>query len=176
MAARDAASHNSGWQSMGVIGAWVIPPASGPAVSGVSPARATTASATYTFTFTDTNGFADLAVLNVLVNRFLDGRNGCYVAYVPSSPTTGLVLLVNDNGDAGGPYQTLSVPGTGVIQNSQCMISGAGSSVAGSGNTLTLTLPITFSPGFTGSQVIYAAARSSARTSGWQPIGSVTVP
>jgi hypothetical protein len=104
-------------------------------------------------------------VLNVLVNRFIDGRNGCYVAYVPTGPATGTVLLVNDAGDAGGPFQSLAIGTSGVIQNSQCTISGPGSSATGSGTTRTLTLPITFSPDFAGSQVIYVAARSDTQTS-----------
>ena len=130
----------------------------------------------YTFTFADSNGFLDLTILNVLINTAVDGRSACYIAYVPSGPTTGTVLLVNDAGNASGPFQTLTIPGPGTIENSQCTIRGAGSSATGSGNTRTLTLPIGFRPGFTGNQVVYAAGRSSTLTSGWQALGSVTVP
>ena len=62
--------------------------------------------------------------------------------------------------------------GTGSLGNSQCTISGAGSSVTGSGNVLTLTLNMTFSAAFSGNRVIYMAARdSSQNTSGWQTLG-----
>ena len=37
-------------------------------------------------------------------------------------------------------------------------------------------MPITFSQPFAGNQVIYAAARSNTLTSGWQSIGTVSVP
>jgi len=175
MAARDTASNNSGWQALGV---WNVPgPApAGPAVTGVTPARSVTASQTYTFTYTDTNGYQDLSVLNVLINNSIDGHNACYIAYVPSGAATGTLLLVNDAGDAGGPYQTLTIPGAGSINNSQCTINGAGSSATGSGNTLTLTLPITFSPGFAGNRIIYPAARTNSLTSNWQAVGTATVP
>jgi hypothetical protein len=49
--------------------------------------------------------------------------------------------------------------------------------VSASGNTLTLNLAITFSPSFAGNQVSYLAARNnSTGNSGWQAVGSVTVP
>jgi hypothetical protein len=39
-----------------------------------------------------------------------------------------------------------------------------------------LTLPITFNAGFAGNQVFFLAARSNSVSSGWQAVGSVTVP
>jgi hypothetical protein len=101
----------------------------------------------------------------------------CYIAYVPSGPTTGTVLLVNDAGAEGGPFQALALPGAATVQNSQCTISGAGSSVSSSGNTLTLNLATAFSSGFAGNRVFYLAARNNgAGNSDWQAVGSVTVP
>jgi len=51
-------------------------------------------------------------VVNVLINNFLDGRQACYLAYVVSP---GFLLLVDDAGDAGGPFAG--------SQNSQCAAS-----------------------------------------------------
>src|SRR6185436_1510534 len=106
------------------LGTWNVPgaPANGPAVSGMSPGRSTTAAATYTFNFTDTNGWQDLSVLNVLINNAIDGRQGCYVAFLPTGANAGSVLLVNDLGDAGGPYAVLTLPGSAPssVANSQC--------------------------------------------------------
>src|SRR5262245_56290811 len=70
------------------------PPNFAPTVVSVSPA---VASQTYTFTFSDPNGYQDLSVVNVLINRFLDGRNGCYLAY---SRPNNVLYLVNDSGTA----------------------------------------------------------------------------
>jgi hypothetical protein len=167
---------NSGWQAMGT---WNVPGAqpTGPAIGGVSPGRSTASAGTYTFTFTDTYGYADLAVLDILTDSYLDGVGACYVAYVPTSATTGYLYLVDDAGDGGyasGSPALLSSGGT--LHNSQCRISTAGSSASASGNTLTLNLAITFSPSFAGNQIFYVAARNNgAGNSGWQAVGSVTV-
>jgi hypothetical protein len=169
LAAQDSSS-NSGWQALGTYN---VPGSvnSGPAVSGMNPGRTVSSPQAYTFTFTDTNGTGDLAVLNVLVNNFIDGRVGCYIAFVPP----GTLYLVDDAGDAGGPYTSTTIPGSGSVSNHQCTISGQGSSVSSAGNTITLTLAITFSQGFSGNRVFYLAARSNTANSDWQAVGSTTV-
>ena len=177
LAARDGGSGNSGWQPLGT---WRVPgtvPA-GPSVSGMSPARTATSGQTYTYTFTDTNGYSDLAVVNVLTNGSLNGMGACYVAFVPASATSGYLYLVDDAGDGGYVNGSpITLPSSSTLQNSQCTISGAGSSVTASGNTLTLKLAVTFNAGFAGNQVFYVAARNnSTGNSGWQAVGSVTVP
>jgi hypothetical protein len=132
---------------------------------------------TFSFTFSDPDGWQDLGVLNVLVNNFLDGRQACYIAYLPSGPASGTVLLVDDAGNAGGPFASLLLPGSGSISNGQCTIAGTGSSVTGIGNTLTLTLKITFNPTFVGNKVINMAARDTAsHNSGWQSLGVWNIP
>jgi hypothetical protein len=173
LAAQDG-SGSSGWHPLGV---WNVPGAavSGPSVSGMSPGRSTTSPQTYTFTFSDTMGWQDLAVANVLINNAIDGRNACYVAFVPAGAGGGAVYLVDNAGDAGGPYAGMVLPGTGSVSNSQCAIAGATSSASASGNTLALTLAITFSHGFTGNRVFYLAARSGTQNSGWQAVGTVGV-
>jgi hypothetical protein len=176
MAARSN-TQNSGWQALGT---WDVPGSSptGPAVSGMTPGRSTTMGQTYTFAFTDTNGYTDLNVLDILTNSFLDGISACYVAYVLTGPTTGYVYLVDDYGAGGyaaGSPMLLSAGGT--LQNSQCTINTAGSSASASGNNLNLNLAITFKAAFAGNQVFYLAARNATTgNSGWQPAGSVTVP
>ena len=154
------------------------PPPTGPAVGGVSPGRSTSSGQNYTFTFTDTNGYTDLSVVDILANSFLDGITACYLAYVPNGATTGYLYMVDDAGDGGyvsGSPMLLSSGGT--LQNGQCIVSTAGSSASASGNTLKLNLAIAFKSGFAGNQVFYLAARNnSAGNSGWQATGSVTVP
>jgi len=175
MAAQDNTPSNSGWQTLGV---WQVPGPvpPGPSVGGVSPGRSTSSTQTYTFTFNNTNGFADLAVMNVLINNAINGIAACYIAFVPSGPTAGSVYLVDDAGNAGGPFAGTVLPGSGSVSNSQCTIDGTGSSVSASGNTLTLTLNMTLKPAFTGNRVIYMAARSNTLNSDWQAMGTVSVP
>ena len=175
MAAADTGTNNSGWQALGT---WAVPGTAptGPSVVSVTPGHSTLAGQTYTFTFADTKGFADLSVLNVLINNFIDGRHACYVAYVPTAATTGTLLLVDDAGDAGGPFQNLAIPSTSSVQNSQCSISGVGSSSSASGNTLTLNLAISFTPSFAGNRVVYPAARSNTLSSDWHAMATIAVP
>ena len=174
MSAQDA-SANSGWFALGT---WNIPGSaiSGPGVGGVTPGHSTGFAQTFQFTFTDTNGFQDIAVADVLINNAIDGRHACYVALVPINASSISVLLVDDSGDAGGPFSGMVVPGSGTVSNSQCSIAGAGNAVNASGNTLTVTLPITFTQSFTGNQIVYAAARNNnGQNSGWQAVGTTSV-
>ena len=175
LAARDLLGGNSGWEPLGTWDA-PGPASSGPSVTGVTPATSGAASQTYIFTFTDTNGWQDIAVANVLINSAIDGRHACFLAFVPTSASAGSVFLVDDAGDGAGPYSGVVVPGPGSASNSQCSIAGAGSSVNSTGNTLILTLAIAFTQSFSGNQIVYAAARSLTLSSGWQAVGTATVP
>lgn len=146
----------------------------GPTAVSVAPAGGTGAVQAFQFFFSDPDGWSDLTVVNILINFWLDGRQACYLAYLPASRS---LLLVDDAGNAGGPFQGMVLPGSQTIANSQCTIYGSGSSAAGSGQTLTLTLNVAFSAGFAGTRIIYLAARDAAgNNSGWQRLGVWSVP
>jgi hypothetical protein len=67
--------------------------------------------------------------------------------------------------------------GSGSVQNSQCVVNGAGSSGTGNGNLLTLVLSMSFKPAFAGNKVIYMAARDvQGGNSGWVAEGVWNVP
>jgi hypothetical protein len=171
LAARDQAGNSSGWQPLGV---WQVPfiPSGTIAAATLSPstgsATAGTAN-TFTLTLTDINGATDLGIVNLLINGAIDGRQACYLAYVPSNNT---LLLVDDAGHAGGPYAGMVLGGGGSIQNSQCSV-GAGSTAFLGGTQLTLRLNITFNPAFMGNRVLYIAGRDTAggNNTGWQAMG-----
>jgi hypothetical protein len=95
---------------------------------------------------------------------------------VPSGAAAGSVFLVDDAGNAGGPYAGMLLPGSGSVFNSQCTVTGTGSSFSTSGNTLTLKLAIAFNHTFAGNRVVYPAVRSNTLNSDWQAVGSVIVP
>ena len=147
-----------------------------PGVVSINPVVSTGSAGFYTFQFSDTAGWQTLAVVNVLINTALDGRQACYLAFVPSGPSSGSLLLVDDAGDAGGPFSGMMLPGSASINNTQCSVSGAGSLVSAVGDTLTLVLNVSFSPSFAGNKVVYAAARDAANNSGWQTMGVRGVP
>ena len=111
----------------------------------------------------------------MLINYDLDGRQACYLAYVVPSNS---LLLVDDAGDAGGPFAgNIVLNGSGSVNNSQCTITGAGSIAVGNGNTLTLTLNLSFTSSFGGNKVVYLAAGDSVgNNSGWVAMGVHGVP
>jgi hypothetical protein len=171
MAARNIVEDTSGWQALGT---WQVPGASAgvATANAVAPARGSGSGGTFTFTFSDTRGYLNLGVVNILINDFLDGRQACYLAY---SRRYNVLYLVNDAGTALSPGLVLG--GSGTVSNSQCTVSAAGSSVNGSGNTLTVSLNLAFSGSFKGNRVVYLAARDlpEANNSGWQALGSWSV-
>jgi uncharacterized repeat protein (TIGR01451 family) len=171
-AAQDLLGYNSGWQALAT---WGVPglATTGPAVSGMTPAQSSAATQTYTFTFTDTNGWADLSVLDILVNKALNAAGACYLAVVPASKA---VYLVDDQGDAGGPYASMTIPSSSSASNSQCTIIGTGSSITSTGNAVTVVLRISFTSTFGGNRVFYLAAGSTKGNSGWQAVGSASIP
>jgi len=83
------------------------------------------------------------------------------------------LYLLNDAGNAWMGPLTPGVAGT--QSNSQCTLDAGSSSVSGSGNTLTVTLRLTFSGSFTGTKNVYGEAVDNAsRNSGWQTLGTWT--
>jgi hypothetical protein len=166
-AQQDIVTSNSGWQA---VAAWGVPGGASrsPAAVSVVPGSGSGLSQMFTATFTDTNGTSDLGVINILINRALNGANGCYLAY---SQPANILYLVDDSGTSLLPAITLGAPGS--VQNSQCTVNGPTSSVIRSGNTLTLNLDMSFSAGFAGTRIIYLAAGTvEGANSGWQPLGT----
>jgi len=178
LAAGDAGGNNTDWQGVGVWQA-TFTPSGTIAVVSASPARGAAAAGTpetLTFTWTDTKGASDFGVVNVLVNRFIDGRQACYLAYAAAGNT---LYLVDDAGDAGGPFAGGMVlnGSSAAIQNSQCSVSGTGTSASMSGNTLTLVLNVTFKSGLSGNRIVWAAGRDGAglNNTDWQSMGTWSV-
>ena len=137
-----------------------------PSAGLVSPASGSGVGMAFTFGFSDPDGYQDLGVLNILINSALDGRQACYLAY---SRPLNVLYLVNDPGTA---ITGLLLNGAGSISNSQCAISGPGTFAVGYGDTLYLTINVTFQPGFAGDKLFYTAARDVAENnSGWQSRG-----
>ena len=140
-----------------------------PSPVGVSPASGFMSGQTLTFSFSDPRGTADLGILDVLINRFLDGRNACYIAFdLPHSVT----YLVADDGAT-----LVAVPASGTAANSQCTVGIAPTQISAVANTVNLGLNITFKTAFGGNKVIYMAARDVAQNnSGWAALGVVQAP
>ena len=165
---------SSGWQT---VGTWSLSaPAGSPPPTSVSvtPNSGNGSSGAYNFLFTDPAGYSDISAVAITLGPSSSALAGvCYLSYSP--PPVNALSLLNDAGTGSGSSQPLGTPGT--LQNSQCSVDTGASSSSGTGNNLTITLALTFKSGFAGNQNIYASASGkSDSTSGWQSIGSWTVP
>jgi hypothetical protein len=131
------------------------------------------ASQTFSLQFSDTAGAASLQTLYVYFTATLvnPAANSCLLWYNPAANQINLI-------QNGGTTWFTATPGTATtLQNSQCSLNVAATTVTMSGNTLTLNLPMTFLPAYAGAKNIdMYAADVSGSNSGWQQLGTLTVP
>jgi len=113
----------------------------------------------------------------VLINNALNGESACYFALVVSPTSEGTLYLVGDGTPGSPTYAGVeNLPTNTTLSNSQCSLNLGHASVNAAGNTLILELPITFSNTFTGNKIFYVGAREASATSGWQIVGTTTLP
>ncbi len=172
MKADDNGGQTSGWQ---IPGTWSIPPTSNlpPSIVSVTPNSGSgLGPQSFSFVYSDPNGFAYLNTVQALFSATGSNSNSCWALYVRA---TNNLYLMNDAGTSWlGPMTQGSA---GTLQNSQCTINVGSSSASGSGNNLTLNLPITFTSSFAGTQSTWMKADDNGgQTSGWQIPGSWSVP
>lgn len=115
----------------------------------------------------------NINVADILINNFIDGRGACYLAYSPPSNT---LYLVNDNGEAGGPFSGSLVLGNfGTIENSQCAVTLV--SAGWNGAALNVTINFAFKPAFAGNKIVYLGVSDlTGYSTGWQAAGIWQVP
>jgi hypothetical protein len=116
--------------------------AQGPTNVSVTPSTGTGMSQTFTAVYSDAGGYPQMQVAMILIQppSFTSyGFYDCFAYY--NKWSNGLYLLA----DAGGPWLgPITAGASGTLSNSQCTLDGAGSSVNGSANTLTVGYSITF--------------------------------
>jgi uncharacterized repeat protein (TIGR01451 family) len=143
-------------------------PGGTPYVVSVTPNPATGLSNTFALVFADTAGHASLKYVGAIFNPGVLTSNSCYVLYYPS---TNLLYLYT----TAGTGTTKITPGSGTLSNSQCTITGSGTSVVKSGDKLTLNLDVTASSTYTGKQSIFMYAEDdSLANTGWVNKGTWT--
>jgi hypothetical protein len=174
--AQNGAGVNSGWQTRGT---WTVPGGAPPPATvtvtadSVTPNAGSGASQAFAFQYADTAGAMDLAQGWVWINASFASTlaNSCVTYYTRGLNT---VSLMND---AGTTWMTATLGSSGTLQNSQCAIALGSTTAVLSGNTLTLTLALTFTPAFNGAKNVYVYAQNGAGVnSGWQTRGTWTVP
>jgi hypothetical protein len=144
----------------------------GPAVSPVSPSSGTGKTVAFTAQYSDPAGAGNLQTTEFLVSDSTAAHaNACYVQYRAAENA----FYLRDDVDSKwlGGFR----PGTAIaVSNSQCSLTGAGGAVSSSGNTLSVTLPITFQLAFglSGStKFIYGmAVDNNGVSSSYQQTGS----
>jgi hypothetical protein len=161
------ATNSSGTNSSPI---WSFITTNATAVS-VTPSSGAGLSQTFALKYSDTAGANNLQSVAVSFNTMIAGNatNSCVLTY---DITTNQVSLLND----GNTGSTSATPGaSGTLSNSQCSLNVPGTSVATSGNTLTLNLPMTFQEAYAGVKNVYLyAADISGANNGWQQLGKWT--
>jgi len=105
--------------------------------------------------------------LRILLNSAVDGRHACYVYYDRATNTFALVK------DAGAETTSLPAGHPGVIENSQCSLDGAKSSVLVDANTAKVRVGLHFKQSFAGKKNIYTyVEEASGSNTGFVPGGS----
>ncbi len=155
------------------MGTWQIPAANAaPTPISVSPASGSGSSQTFSFVYSDPDGGQDISATMFLINRELNAVASC-VAYYES--VSNLLYLLNDASTAW--LMPGRQPGTATqLQNSQCTLSLQNASASVVGNTLTLTVPVSFTSSFAGTKNIYLQVTDRAGAqSDWSALGTWTV-
>jgi sugar lactone lactonase YvrE len=136
----------------------------------VTPSGGTGNPGAFTFVFSDTDGWTSILSTMILFNSSLAFPNACHVVYEPGNNR----FFLADDGETKylGP---VTLGALQIVENSQCRISGAGSSAVGMGTSLTLTLAVSFKAPFVGAKNIYLEAQNYYIQSAWQQTGSWTI-
>ncbi len=147
------------WQQ---IGTWT------PSGSGVamSPASGSGVTQTFSIAYTSTSQAQE----HLIFNSSLTGNGACYVIY---DRNWNQLLIANDQGNG---VLASTAPGSSVtLANDQCSVVNSQVAFSPSGNTVKLTLTMTFAPSFTGPKNVYANILNSSYVPGtWQQIGTWT--
>jgi parallel beta-helix repeat protein len=140
-------------------------------VVSASPTSGSGSGTTFTLVVADLNGAPDITSAVFLVNSSLTGNNGCFVNYTPGNNS---IALANNAVTA---WSTATLGSSTLLTNSQCTVNPALATAVASGDTLTVTIPVTFAAAFAGAKTTWGYANDQTGFSnGYQVTGSWTVP
>ncbi|MGD0581273.1 MAG: hypothetical protein ABSC08_20450, partial [Bryobacteraceae bacterium] len=161
------------------MGTWTIPKPGLPTVVSLSPPSGQGLSQAFALTVSDPASASDLATVQLLFANSTSLSSACAVTYISQQKTLGLTS------DAGAGYAGYVTPGqAGSVSNSQCTLSGSGSSIQTAGNSLIMTVSLQFNAAFasigtSAAKTVYANPVNSAGqgpTGGMVAIGTWTIP
>jgi hypothetical protein len=165
--AGDGSGSKTGWQQLGTwtVGGGVA------SASSVTPSSGSGLSRTFALLYSDTAGASSIQQVYTMFSSALSSANSCELFYLPGSNQVGLL------NDAASAWSVATLGASTTLQNSQCSLSVGASSKTLSGNNLTLNVAMTFAAGYAGTKNLYLwAGDVSATSSGWQQLGTWTVP
>ncbi len=142
-------------------------PAPQPSVTSVAPSSGTGFNQTFVFTFGDASSANNLADVAVLFSPNQSSTNSCYIV-VDLLKNTIALLWNNALGSNSKPIGSATL-----LNNSQCSI-GANNIVL-SGQSLALTMAISFTAPFNGAQNVYMQAAEVGINTGWIQKGTYNV-
>jgi len=141
-----------------------------PTADSVSPSSGSGPNHTFTYKFSDPNGYSDIVAGLMLINSSFSPSNGCYVALAPRA---GKFWLLSDAANAA--FGPATVGTAAFLENSQCIVDAANSSISRAGSTLTVNMALIFKGGFTGAKTQYMQAIDQANvSSAWATNGTWT--
>ncbi len=142
-----------------------------PANVSVTPSSGSGWTQTFAYTSSSPLGYGNIQWMEMFVGPYLTGQNACFMAFWPGSRTVGLA----DNNGNQWPYTGVLGSST-ILQNSQCQVNLAASSVVLSGNSVTVSVALAFTSGFTGAkQTWLQTGDNSGLMASWQQMGTWTV-
>jgi hypothetical protein len=161
---------NTGWMQRGT---YSVVAGGRPTADSVTPSAGSGLTQSFSFTLSDQGGSQFLWAAAMLFSRSsnFDLNNGCYILW---DRTTSKFSLFKDT-YTNGSY-SLSVGASGLLGNSQCIVSGTGSTVSFGATSITITVNITFSASFAGAKNSFLYASENGYNSGWRQVGTWTVP
>lgn len=136
-------------------------------VDSVTPNSGSGAAQVFTFTFSDTKNPNNVQTTAMLIGTDTSGINACWLVYDRARATVAL-LWDAANGSHAKPFGS-----TVNIKNSQCALGAP--SLATSGNSTILTIPLAFYGAFTGPKNIYMYAVGPNGNTGWVQRGTFNV-
>lgn len=172
MYVQDRAGTIAGWQ---LRGGWTVPNLAGnvqPAVTYFQPNSGTFPSTLFVVRAVDANQATDIKELHLLANESLSYPNSCYVVY---NQQTNQLKLLNDTTTVFLGPVTPGVSGT--LENSSCLLSAGYSAATKSGDSLTLSVYLSFKDTAAGGNNLWTLVSDQSNAFlGWQSQGSFTVP
>lgn len=130
-----------------------------PGTVSVNPSSGSGVYHVFSFVYSDSAGYQNLSGVHALINAVESTSSACWIYYDLAART---LYLANN---AGTSWYSAPLGSANTLANSQCEINMSGVMYAGSGNNLTLNIPILFMTSFAGTKNIYLSAADKGGSS-----------